>query len=370
MFEKVLKFVNKVSFIRKKFILFAAFFVIAGFYGCDVCDLGESKDKDANDIFFSAVSLNGTIPGIYAVSPDGSKLREIIKDGVLYSGPSRNKMIVFLREIIGEDTVICTVKTNSDSLFIDTTISNQYDLIEMPVISPDGKYVSIYVGSGQLIIIANMSFAREATFEFYEGTEPSFSPDGRFLAFYETDGLFGPIRMKVVRTDDPNIIIYERSFEQLLFPMIGNATIDWSDDSRFLTYAVKDTGSSSDIIIIDEINGNSDNELKISGIGAKMPSLSPDKTKVVFASRDGNIWVRTIEDGKYRNMTEETDTTIEFNLYPLWTNDGNWIFFTKYYRDDTGRFGGTLKIVNYFQPKRKMVLSNGVLRGYKMRIKA
>ena len=369
MFEKVLKFVIKVSFIRKKFILFAAFFVIAGFYGCDVCDLGESKDKDANDIFFSAVSLNGSVPGIYAVSPDGTNLREIIKDGILYSGPSRNKTLIFLREKVNVDTVICTVKTNGDSLFIDNTISKKYNLIEMPVISPDGKNFTIYVGGGKLFKIENMFFGQEATFNFYEGTEPSFSPDGNYLAFYERNGLLGPILIKVVRTDFPKTVVYERSFERLLNPMQGNATIDWSDDSRFLTYAVNDTDATTDIIYIKEIGGNSDKELKISGIGAKMPSLSPDKTKVVFASRDGNIWVRTIDDGKYKNMTEETDTTIEYNLYPQWINDGKEIFYTKYYRDDTGRFSGTLEIVSY-PSKRRMVLSNGVLRGYKMRIKA
>ena len=366
MFEKVLKFVNKVGFIRK-FILFAAFFGIAGFYGCDTCDLGESKDKEANDIFFSALNLNGSIPGIYAVSPDGSNLREIVKDAVLYSGPSRNKTIVFLREKAGEDTLLFTVKTNGDSLN-QSSITFNLDWISMPVISPDGKNIAIYIGGGQLIMYDIVAFKQWATYSFYEGTEPSFSPDGSFLAFYERDGLFGPIWIKVVRTGDLKDIVYRRSFERLLNPMQGNATINWSDDSRFLTYTVSDTEATTDIIYIHEIYNNTDNKLVISGIGAKMPSLSPDKKAVVFAARDGNIWVRTITDGRNFKMTD-ADSTIEFNLYPQWTNDGKEIFYTKYYRDDTSKFGGTLEIVNYLSGRR-LVLSNNVLRGYKMRIKA
>lgn len=369
MFEKVLKFVNKVSFIRKKFLLIAAFFVIAGFYGCDVCDLGENKDKYANDIFFSAVSLNDSVPGIFAVSQDGTRLREIVKDAVLYSGPSGNGTIVFLREKSGEDTVMYYIKTNGDSL-IRSPISGNFERIEIPVMSPDGRNVAVYVGNGKIMKIEKMGFGREASFNFYEGTEPSFSPDGNYLAFYERDGLFGLI-IKVVSTDDPLNVVYQRYFDRLLEPMLGNATIDWTDDSRFLTYAVRDIEATTDIIYIEEINGDSDKELVISGIGATMPSLSPDQKKVVFAARDGNIWYRVIADSGYYRMTD-ADTTIEYNLYPQWTNDGKAIFYTKYYRDDTGRFSGTLEIVSCLTcpSKRKLVLSNSVLRGFKMRIKA
>ncbi|MBI5325660.1 MAG: hypothetical protein HZB41_10410 [Ignavibacteriae bacterium] len=79
MLKNVLKFLNKDSFILKKILLFVSFFVIAGFYGCDVCNTGDGVDKDANDIYFSALSMNSSVPGIYSVSSEGNRLREIIK---------------------------------------------------------------------------------------------------------------------------------------------------------------------------------------------------------------------------------------------------------------------------------------------------
>jgi hypothetical protein len=98
-----------------------------------------------------------------------------------------------------------------------------------------------------------------------------------------------------------------------------------------------------------------------------MPSLSPDKLWVAFAARDGNIWRRNLTEDKYYRMTE-VDSTIEYNLYPQWTNDGKEIFYTKYYYDDLTKFSGTLEKVS-FETRRSLVLSNNVLRVYKMRIK-
>ncbi|MBI5325661.1 MAG: PD40 domain-containing protein [Ignavibacteriae bacterium] len=242
-----------------------------------------------------------------------------------------------------------------------------FPMISMPIISPDGKYFSLYVGNGQLIIFADKIFSPGSVFNFYIGTEPSFSPDGKYLAYYEKIGIFGPVNLKIINTDHPEEVIYTKEFQNLLNPMPGNATIDWSNDGRYIIYTSVDATLSTDIIHVDEVFGNTDYELKINGIGAYMPSLSPDKTEVVFAARDGNIWTRTIADERYTRMTE-VDSTIEYNLYPQWTNDGKYIFYTKYYRDDTSKFGGTLEIVN-LSTKKRLVLSNSILRGYKMRIK-
>ncbi|TAL68717.1 MAG: hypothetical protein EPN82_09610 [Bacteroidetes bacterium] len=369
MLKNVLKIFKKDSFIRRKILLFASFFVIAGFYGCDTCNPGEGEIKDANDIFFSALSLNGSTPSIYAVSPNGNNLREIVKDGVIYGGPSRVKKFVFLREKSGIDTVLYIATTDGSDSISRATFSDIYKQLTVPVISPDGKYVSFYIGNGEVRIIANLSFQQTATTYFYEGTEQSFSPDGKYLAFYEKDGIFGPIHIKVVSSDHPTEeIYYNRQFETLLKPIPGNATIDWSDDSRLIAYSCGDSEKTTDIIYIKDVFGNNDYELKVKGIGAFMPSISPDDSSVAFAARDGNIWVRKIDEEKFFQITK-VDSTIEYNLYPQWTNDGKEIFYLKYYRDDAGKFGGSLEIINV-QTRRVMVLSNNVFRGYKMRIKA
>ena len=368
MLKNVLKFFKKESFIRRKILLIATFFVIAGFYGCDTCNTGEGENKDANYIYFTALSLNGTIPNIYSISYDGSKFREIIKDDIIYCGPSRERTIVFLREKSGIDTVLYFGTIDGSDTVSKATFSDLYEQITNPVISPDGKFVSFYSGRGKLMIIESKSFAQFATYYYYEGTEQSFSPDGKYLAFYEKDGIFGPMHIKVISNDNPEDVFYNRQFETLLNPIPGNATIDWSDDSRFIVYTGAGSEKTTDIIYVKEIFGNNDYELKVEGLGAFNPSISPDKSLIAFAARDGNIWVKKLDDGRSYKVTE-VDSTIEYTLYPQWTNDGKWIFYMKYFRDDTSKFSGSLEIIN-FQTHKWLVLSNNVLRGYKMRIKA
>jgi hypothetical protein len=362
--ENTKNYYRKGKNIRFYFTYLVSFFVISGFYGCDVCNVGESKDNDATDIFFSALPLNGDTSSIFAVSTDGSGLRKIANDGVLYSGPSRNKTIVFLKEHAPVDTLLYYMKTNGDSLD-KSTITSAYNLIANPIMSPDGRNVAIFIGNRQLILVGNMIFVQWASFNFCEETIPSFSPDGRYIAFYEGSSLSGPLTVKVVSTNDPNNVIYHRDFSFGINPWKGETGIDWSADSRIIVYMLSDSGS--DIINIDEISGGKSNQLIISGIVAFMPVLSPDKSTVAFSARDGNIWLETIVNERNYKLTD-ADTTMEYNLYPQWTSDGKNIFYTHFFKDEAGnKFGGNLEIIDV-RSLRRMVLSNNVFRGFIMKM--
>ena len=363
-FEKINYLYKTGKFIRYYFTFFITFFVILGFSGCDVCNVGESKDKDATDIFFSAVPFNGDTSAIFAVSPDGSNLRMIVNDAVLYSGPSRKKLIVFLKEDKGVDTLLYTVKTNGDSLY-KSTFTISFNMVENPVTSPDGKNVAVDVGNGELIMYDFLLGAQIASNNFCEGTNLSFSPDGKYLAFYEGSNIRGPLTIKVIDTSDVNNVIYQKKFSFGIKPWKGETGIEWTSDSRTIIYILSDSGS--DIINIDDIDGGNNKQIISSGIGAFMPVISPDKSTIAFAGRDGNIWLEKIIEGGNFKLTN-ADTAIDYNLYPQWTSDGKNVFFTHCFTDDgTDKFGGNLEIIDV-QTLKKMVLSNNVFRGFIMKM--
>jgi tricorn protease len=56
--------------------------------------------------------------------------------------------------------------------------------------------------------------------------------------------------------------------------------------------------------------------------GARMPALSPDGKQLAFVYR-GDIWLVAAEGGRAVPLTRH----VEYDAYPLWSPDGNWIAF-------------------------------------------
>ena len=58
-------------------------------------------------------------------------------------------------------------------------------------------------------------------------------------------------------------------------------------------------------------------------VGARMPALSPDGSRVAFVYR-GDIWIAAVEDGRARPLTDH----VEMDGNPLFSPDGQWVAFS------------------------------------------
>ena len=58
-------------------------------------------------------------------------------------------------------------------------------------------------------------------------------------------------------------------------------------------------------------------------IGARMPALSPDGSRIAFTYR-GDIWIANVADGRAHPITGHVET----DAYPLFSPDGQWIAFS------------------------------------------
>lgn len=116
------------------------------------------------------------------------------------------------------------------------------------VISPDGKFVAYTIATPMMdgekseflsqvwVATTDANANRQYTFADKSSTEPTFSPDGRYLAFLSSRG-----------TDDRNQVWLLRydggEAEQLTSSKSGVLSYRWSNDSKRIAYLAVDTAS-------------------------------------------------------------------------------------------------------------------------------
>lgn len=339
--------------------------------GCDVCETGPPVKQPEGDIYFSALPVNSIRPSIFRINSDGKNLKEIIKNGYLYSPPSSDKKLVFLQENTeGRNVVILSdIEGNNRREIGDMTWSGARSY---PIISPDGSKVSVCVGARELWIIFNETNYSKITNKLCSNTLPVFSPDGSKIAFYEGYDLFVQFTFKVfdLKTTPPSLISQKICANGLL-NWFGESTIDWTFDINSVTF------SESPNLLADSVhitNGESQGSVKsyeVPGFGAYQPVLSSDKQKIAFAGRDGNIWIRDLIDNsnKYLNITG-SNSKQAYNIYPQWSDNGESIIYSKYFKDDAVTTHATLEIADLtVDPPKIRILSNNVYRGFWNRYK-
>lgn len=346
-------------------ILFS-FIIFLVINSCDYCNTGGYLAPEESDIYFSSSGVNSTTPGMFRINKDGTKFSEILPNGLLYSPPTKTgiKKLAYLIDDPSGRRYIATCDIDGKNiLYVPTepaTVPYQ-----QPTISSDGKCISYILGTKELWLYKSITQQYRLTSRFALETLQSFSPDGTKIAFYESDNIESGFTIKVYDvTVDPPKEIMRKIFEDGILIWKGLASISWTRDSQFIIY-VNSISPTIDIINITEINNpdNSEN-YEIAGIGAYMPSMSNDRSKLAFAGRDGNIWIRNISKvtPKYINLTESGN--VSYNLYPKWSNDDNFILYNKYFRDDLNPLSSNLEIVKTDSTKKITVLCNNTFIGF------
>ena len=184
-----------------------------------------------------------------------------------------------------------------------------------PTLSPDARRVAITVaervGAGH-IWIKELDRGPQAKLEG-RGASPTWSPDGRFIAFSSPQGMMrGPVDGSVLPTPFlPNV------------GPLNTGSLEWSRDGRWLLYARQNT----DLFAVRTDNDTTVHELLATRWVERQPALSPDGRWLAYISDESGryeVYVRPFPD------TRVTRRQVSLNggFAPRWSRNGGELFFT------------------------------------------
>jgi len=230
-----------------------------------------------------------------------------------------------------------------------------------PAFSPDGKYVyySTDITPGvvwqynknsvdSLFAIKRLELATGETETIVSGPggaiRPTPSPDGKSLAYVKRRvGLVSQIMVKDLESGMERLVFdgFERDLQESSGSEGNAPAIGWLPDSQSIAFwtggkfhrvNVAD-GNVSEIPIHVVANkkvrptlrskvGVAADEFEVNGI--RWASYTPDKQQVVFQAL-GYIWLKDLDSGKQRRLTEQTD---HYEFYPVIAPDGRSVLYT------------------------------------------
>jgi len=159
--------------------------------------------------------------------------------------------------------------------------------------------------------------ARQLTRGPHDDTHPTWSPDGRELAFAR-DGKLWVLRVAGAR------------IHQLTKELGGDARDPaWAPSGKLIAYDYRRAGYSSREIWVVRPDGSGAREVTHLDHSSSQPSWSPDGTRIAFASdeRRNHSEIYTIKlDGSGLHI--ETATAID-TIDPAWSPDGKLIAFSR-----------------------------------------
>ncbi|MGI8407150.1 MAG: protein kinase domain-containing protein [Actinomycetota bacterium] len=140
---------------------------------------------------------------------------------------------------------------------------------------------------------------------------PSWSPDGRLIAFssYDADGVS---KIWILRRNGRARVLLNLGVSEA----IEHASLSWSPDGKRIVYSFGSQG----IFVVDL-----ESRTKERITGGTDPEWSPDGETVVFSS--GALWLMNPDGSERRRLTEPTDPN-PGHSEPTWSPDGTQIVFT------------------------------------------
>jgi eukaryotic-like serine/threonine-protein kinase len=204
------------------------------------------------------------------------------------------------------------VSRDGTAIPVDTSWATRF--IGRPELSPDARRVAITVaervGTGH-IWVKELDRGPQAKLEG-TGASPTWSPDGRFIAFSSPQGMMrGPVDGSALPTPYiPNA------------GPLNTATLEWSRDGKWLVYARQN----HDLVAVRTDTDTTVHELLVTRWVERQPSLSPDGRWLAYISDETGryeVYVRPFPD------TRVTKRQVSLNggFAPRWSRDGRELFF-------------------------------------------
>lgn len=189
-----------------------------------------------------------------------------------------------------------------------------------PAWAPDGGSIAFHslLDGDEEIYVMNLdgSNLRKLTNNFVNDREPVWSPDGQLIAFWSDSN--GTWDIFVMNADGSNR-------RQLTSDFADDFDPAWSPDGTRLVFASNRNGN--DDIYIVNVDGTGEQQITDHRANDRLPAWSSDGEQIAFMSeRNGNgeIYRMNADGSNQQNLTEHPT----WDTQPVWSPDGAFIAFT------------------------------------------
>ncbi len=325
--------------------------------GCDTCSPSRPDDSKDFEIYYDALPLGGSDAVIYGVNHSKPGFGWI-GNGMLFSAPNSDGIIAYTSQKGGlaDALMYYSLGGGKSGKIVD---KSAYPGISFVIASPGSRKVLFADGSDLYFFNMDGTGDYQLTSGLCPGTLPSFSPDGKYIAFFTGTSTDSAMKLLAYYSDNPAgnpALSADLPFGAGKFhKYIG---ITWSPDSKSVVYTRSSGGISKDLIFKEIISG-SENIAGDDNFGASQPVISPGLDTFCFACSDGNIRIKRISDGKIWRITAAEAG--EYYSGPQWSPDGEKILFIRFRENISG--GGTLEVFG-LKTGKTIIIGNNILRAF------